>query len=148
MFKFVKPAIKLLDHTPVNGKGREANPQRSKYFLKFEYPSNLSALFKYLTINLSCTNPVVLDFNFLASITTKIQGKPLPNTDIINVLSGDKFLPAHKRLLRAKGIAIFPSKSGQIATKRIASHTQEEKEFVKEEINEFIWYFILLDFKL
>ena len=34
--RFVNPAIKLPDHTPVSGNGTATKPVRSKYFLKFD----------------------------------------------------------------------------------------------------------------
>ncbi len=45
MFKLENPAIKLPDHTPVNGNGMATKPVNKRYFLKFDSCLFISWLF-------------------------------------------------------------------------------------------------------
>ena len=71
VFKFVSPAITLLDHTPVSGNGSAEKQHRAKYFLKELESFILFILEEYLAVNLLDTKPVVFFFSALISITTK-----------------------------------------------------------------------------
>lgn len=138
IFRSVRPAITLLDQTPVNGSGNAANPHSAKNFWKVENLLILLTLTWYLSANLLDINPVVLDFSLFVNGIIKKQGRQLPTKDIKNAEKGFNILLVHIALFKASGKAILLSSKGQNETRRIASQTQEEKELDKENIKLFM----------
>ena len=128
--KFVKPPIKLPDHTPVNGKGIATNKQRFKeaFFifdecLLFE---TCDILLFGIFLYFSKINPV--DF-FLTNLQRKSIGRHgaiHPRYELKKAMEWE-ISGWFKLSVIANGMAILPSIPGIIAIKKIASHKQFSK---------------------